>query len=284
MANQSPPKQPHTSPLRRSIRKAISLEDPEEELLEDKLPFRFMVGKNLERQISKPFVRWRRVDTGEAQPIDPDDQDIVKIVTRALTSRYIHYVRQDIYQALERCESPIERTMLGAIVAVAVKNGIGIQFRERFAEFFWYMERGRHPSRNSATMLTITPQAEFGEYRADILLGLDYVHTEFPPESFTEFERDGESPPMRVVTRPDLVKRTRVKKNLIIECDGHEFHEKTKAQAARDKKRDRTLQSLGYVVIRFTGSEVYNDPIACAEEALECLYKDREAREPMERP
>lgn len=44
---------------------------------------------------------------------------------------------------------------------------------------------------------------------------------------------------------------------IIIECDGHDFHEKTKEQAHRDKKRDRDLQAAGYKVFRFTGSEIW---------------------------
>jgi protein containing DUF559 len=46
---------------------------------------------------------------------------------------------------------------------------------------------------------------------------------------------------------------------VIIECDGHDFHEKTKQQAKHDKERDRYLISLGYKVLRYTGSEIYND-------------------------
>jgi very-short-patch-repair endonuclease len=49
----------------------------------------------------------------------------------------------------------------------------------------------------------------------------------------------------------------------IIECDGHDFHEKTKQQVAYDKKRDRDLQALGFRVLRFSGSEIYKDPKAC---------------------
>lgn len=45
----------------------------------------------------------------------------------------------------------------------------------------------------------------------------------------------------------------------VIECDGHDFHEKTKEQAKKDKKRDRDLISLGYKVLRFTGSEIYTN-------------------------
>lgn len=59
---------------------------------------------------------------------------------------------------------------------------------------------------------------------------------------------------------------------LVIECDGHEFHERTKEQAARDRARDRALQAAGITIMRFTGAELYRDPMKCACEALEwCL-------------
>ena len=47
---------------------------------------------------------------------------------------------------------------------------------------------------------------------------------------------------------------------IAVELDGHDFHEKTKEQAQRDKEKDRWLQSQGWIVARFTGSEVWNDP------------------------
>lgn len=50
---------------------------------------------------------------------------------------------------------------------------------------------------------------------------------------------------------------------IAVECDGHEFHEKTKEQAQRDKSRDRDLQAHGITVLRFTGSEIYNDTCSC---------------------
>ncbi len=56
------------------------------------------------------------------------------------------------------------------------------------------------------------------------------------------------------------------KTQLVVECDGHDFHEKTKEQAKRGKSRDRDLTALGYVVIHFTGSEIWRDPWRCAEE------------------
>jgi very-short-patch-repair endonuclease len=53
---------------------------------------------------------------------------------------------------------------------------------------------------------------------------------------------------------------------IAIECDGHDFHEKTKQQARADKQRERALIKAGYTVVRFTGSEIYADPHKCADE------------------
>lgn len=60
---------------------------------------------------------------------------------------------------------------------------------------------------------------------------------------------------------------------VVVECDGHDFHERTKAQAARDKSRDRKLQSLGLPVLRFTGSEIWADANGCAEEVHNFLIE-----------
>jgi very-short-patch-repair endonuclease len=58
---------------------------------------------------------------------------------------------------------------------------------------------------------------------------------------------------------------------VVVEVDGHDFHERTKEQAAADKSRDRALVSAGWKVLRFAGSEVYADPIACATQVYECV-------------
>jgi very-short-patch-repair endonuclease len=51
---------------------------------------------------------------------------------------------------------------------------------------------------------------------------------------------------------------------LFIECDGHNFHERTPEQAERDRRRDRLMQEAGIPVLRFTGREIYRDPSGCA--------------------
>lgn len=87
-------------------------------------------------------------------------------------------------------------------------------------------------------VFVITPQAEVAGYRVDFLLWFA---------------------------------RGRELRGIAIECDGHDFHEKTKEQAARDKKRDREINVAGFPVIRFTGSEIYRDPVGCAEQIKDAL-------------
>jgi hypothetical protein len=60
-------------------------------------------------------------------------------------------------------------------------------------------------------------------------------------------------------------KVTKLKVFVAVECDGHEFHEKSKRQAETDKRRDRDLQSIGWTVARFSGAEIFRNPIAAAK-------------------
>lgn len=57
----------------------------------------------------------------------------------------------------------------------------------------------------------------------------------------------------------------------IVECDGHEFHQKTKEQVERDNIRARELQRLGYELIRFSGTEIYHKSYRCAKEILKII-------------
>jgi very-short-patch-repair endonuclease len=104
-------------------------------------------------------------------------------------------------------------------------------------------------ARNRVSSIRIRPQKtfHFGEktYRADLYLDL--------------FDAN----------RPGIV----------VECDGHDFHEKTKAQAAKDKSRDRAFQAEGYAIIHFTGSEIWNRPYNCAFEAIDLLLNRSDSKD-----
>lgn len=58
---------------------------------------------------------------------------------------------------------------------------------------------------------------------------------------------------------------------LVVECDGHDFHDRTKHQAAYDRARDRELMRHCALSIRFTGSEIHHSPERCASEVFGCL-------------
>lgn len=79
----------------------------------------------------------------------------------------------------------------------------------------------------------LTPQASIGSYRVDFLLW------------FAMGNHFG---------------------GVAIECDGHAFHEKTKEQASKDKFRDRFILAAGFPTMRFTGSEIFKDPISCCDQ------------------
>lgn len=59
---------------------------------------------------------------------------------------------------------------------------------------------------------------------------------------------------------------------VVVELDGHDFHDKDKIQRAYEKRRDRFLVSSGFRVLHFTGSEVVADPYKVAFEALSVLF------------
>lgn len=62
-------------------------------------------------------------------------------------------------------------------------------------------------------------------------------------------------------------------KQLALEVDGHDYHERTKEQAKRDKERDRALVAAGFTVMRFTGSEIYHNADKAAREVLDFVVK-----------
>lgn len=143
---------------------------------------------------------------------------------------------------LDQCESPIE-TWLG----LALMTRMGLRFRsdvhridkENTAVYDGIVERSGMSTRRpvaTADRWLLFCQAQVKRYRLD----------------FAVVSRVGQ---------------------IAIETDGHDFHERTKEQARRDKSRDRELQRLGWRVLRFTGSEVYADPNACAEEVFGLMFK-----------
>lgn len=57
-------------------------------------------------------------------------------------------------------------------------------------------------------------------------------------------------------------------KKVIIECDSQQFHDRSERERSYEKQRDRFLQTQGYTVYRFTGSEIIKDSFRCAAEVI----------------
>jgi hypothetical protein len=155
--------------------------------------------------------------------------------------------RARIEALLSACESPIERTMLAAImwhlgaISPVFKTGpLRVSADDRL---------GVVPDQESQSVeygpaVSVVPQLcvdlDGQRYRIDIAI-------RFAP-------LDG---------RPGVY--------VAIECDGHDFHERTKEQASRDKARDRAFQAHGWIVARFTGSDIWRDAHSCAAEAVDFI-------------
>ena len=108
-------------------------------------------------------------------------------------------------------------------------------------------------------MLYVMPQVMVGDNRVDFALELNFN------DPFHMMAAMFGKP--RPTNTPEVV----VKK-LVVECDGHAFHEKTALQAKRDKSRDRDLLSGGQPVMRFTGSEIYRTPLTCAMQVVQGFF------------
>lgn len=58
-----------------------------------------------------------------------------------------------------------------------------------------------------------------------------------------------------------------------IELDGYNYHS-NKKQMEYDYKRENDLKKFGYTVIRFTGSQIYNEPLSCADTLITIIAND----------
>lgn len=64
-----------------------------------------------------------------------------------------------------------------------------------------------------------------------------------------------------------------IERPLVIECDGYDFHQKTKEQVIRDNERELALKFAGFDVIRFSGSQIYRNPLKCVDDAYKYIQK-----------
>jgi very-short-patch-repair endonuclease len=141
-------------------------------------------------------------------------------------------------------DSPIEKLMVTALsVIVAIRSRV---FTDMFVVKAHEVESFKEGiAKDGKSAFIVQPQAQLGDWRVDFLLHV-----------------------------PDWAESTGEWKQVVVECDGHDFHEKTKEQAAKDRRRDRAVQKAGIKVLRFTGSELWRDPMRCAAEVIDVIEGD----------
>lgn len=90
------------------------------------------------------------------------------------------------------------------------------------------------------------PQFQIGKYRVDFLV-VSYPYGKYDKTNTRE---------------------------VIVECDGTAFHERTEAERRREKARDRWLQRQGHKIFRYTGAEIISRSYEIATEILDYVEGD----------
>lgn len=94
----------------------------------------------------------------------------------------------------------------------------------------------------------ITPQCVIGKYRVDFMAHFS---------AYPIRNKDGE--------------RTQECRNVIVECDSQQFHERNESERRYEKERDRFLQKDGFKILHYTGSEIVKKPFTTAADVLSYL-------------
>lgn len=196
--------------------------------------------------------RLRRILYEETSPESPDDQRLWKVAANALAHEYAERAVQHLEELDPIVESPIERALLFALCIAAREHAMNVRYRAKGREFGDFEDM--------PDLLILEPQAALGEYRVDFLL------------RYQEIVPDAERP-VRLKDGTEIPGSKMSVAHLIIECDGHDFHDRSKEQASRDRARDRELKKLGYDVFRYTGSDIWRNPMGVARDALTHLTK-----------
>jgi hypothetical protein len=182
--------------------------------------------------------------TGER---DMDIGSKIKDIVRQTSQRVEFRINWNVDH--NKCESPIEKLLFASFVSFSISPPSCIRWKtlnsgthgDSIQDMFSFIEGVN--TNMCVWDAFIVPQVSLMSYRVDFAVFHMLVSC---------IRRTGE-----------LKKKYSV---LAIECDGHDYHERTKEQADRDRKRDRCLLSANIPVMRFTGSQIWKDATACALE------------------
>jgi hypothetical protein len=191
------------------------------------------------------------------------------------TQRFKFYLESTFAEQEKHCESPIEKLFLQAWINKtylenSIKSYDAFEFHAYNSDFilndrFKESITARVKRLGLISYSYLVPQFKIDKYRIDFLIVC--CHASLPlimefDDFFTENYKDYEKTYFFKV---------------LIECDGFEYHGKSKEQFIKDREKDRFLKYLGYDVLRFSGTELYKNPDQCLEETIQILntkYED----------
>lgn len=237
------------------------------------------------------------IDRSAAESCDGDRkfEEYYKLASQVITEENAAEIRR-------LAGSPIEKIFLNSLLLTFIKNdGLGLLIHStdvdaateidnyrlvirRWNEFFkWFNKNKPTPTVEEFLDGEVRRGAMSSEerrhqtrliFRYGHLSHEDSYHMTLQPRfPHIKIDSKGIRPDIYfwIPSRPDI--------KIVVECDGFAYHS-DKATFRTDPQRDRALKALGYDVLRFSGSEIFNDPINAPHELAKYLLDRRERRGP----
>ncbi len=226
-----------------------------------------------------------------------DDASFRKYYSAALEA----VTEENAAEVAALAESPIERTFLNSLLLTFIKaDGLGLlvhrthddtvaevaNFRKLLANWkdfiAWF--RDKRPANSIEEFLDgedargVMPPEE----RASMVFWI-FRYGYIPMDGSYHMTLQPRFPNVKIggkPIRPDIYFwiPNRPEVNIIVECDGFNYHS-DKEKFKNDRQRDRALKALGFDVWRFSGSEIYNDPVNTPHELAKYLWDRAKAHD-----
>lgn len=226
---------------------------------------------------------------------NPSFQEFYKLALTAVTE-------ENAREIAEVAQSPIEKTFLNSLILTFVRNdGLGLlvaptekdtvaeiaQFRDdikHWREFWNWFQKNKPANSVEEYLDEVVKRGGMLNEEREAYIRYIFRYSLFPMENnyhmtlqprFRNLRGDGKE------IRPDIYFwiPSRPEINIIVECDGFSYHS-DKDAFKNDRQRDRIFKSLGYDVLRFSGSEIYADPVHTPYELAKFLWDRAKTNSP----
>jgi very-short-patch-repair endonuclease len=182
--------------------------------------------------------------------LGPDARELVTTAARGLTKQSVVGTIRSVVCGAAHCESVIELSLCLSLGMAARAKG--------YAVLYDFGGCNVYGDPDGETTVRVQPQLALYNFRVDFLVTMNRVEDSAAGVEVSSHQ-------------------------IVVECDGHEFHERTREQATSDRERDRMLQFHGLGVLRFTGSDIWTDTFKCSEEILSFLRTNVDAPDHLSR-